>query len=359
MEYPKIITHCKSTYMRSSDSKLCEHQLTYKDELGALKFKGRFDNNRNKGETVLELPNTPKSGFKIINDHIIHSSYYTSFSSFYHIVHPNGFIIPVPDWFIPSLLLETTIVNGEIQEECVVMFNEHYPDVIPVTSKRFKDAKIIENAAKRKLINKRTLEPGYMVETYEGINGVYLGSYYMHHNGYDPGRYYIIKKGDTIFYKSNFKITKVTDKSSTLTKEECIDVINNPKYTHRGSHTGWGSNKGSRRYYFLTEKNKVPFNHILESIDDKKITKLHGDVNLYAIIGDNMFDVSKINGKYRVPSYQNARDKNTLECKYGTKPPSRFTGEYNFNDLLSKCDDIVAIKIIHPELDYVDTYYTA
>lgn len=123
-------------------------------------------------ENIYEFENIPTQGFKIVES----ISRWSTSNKWFRVIDPRGFKLEISASNLCNLILESTIINGLIQEECIWSRYSGMNVLIPINSKEY--IKAISDTKKRSngKIKISELITGHL---YSNINGcdtaIYLG----------------------------------------------------------------------------------------------------------------------------------------------------------------------------------------
>lgn len=125
--------------------------ITYIDEHKKLRNEKSWTN---WSKTILpDVVNEPLKGFKIFDDVTRRSSYFGSGRTMFNVCHPKGFYFEISSNNLAELVCRCTVINGVIQDECVLSWDKTSLAILPATSSEYK-----ENIKHTEMINDGTVK---------------------------------------------------------------------------------------------------------------------------------------------------------------------------------------------------------
>lgn len=139
-----------------------------------LRKQKSFYNWIDKKKETFDINNEPTNGFKILEDSSV-GRYMTNLK-YTRILDPRGFIFEINLGNLLSIIADTNIKNGIIQDKCVYAYNNGNLLLIPISSKYYKDIKKYSIARlDKKQINKNNIIIGNTYLSKNGDKLVFLG----------------------------------------------------------------------------------------------------------------------------------------------------------------------------------------
>lgn len=198
---------------------------------------------RGYGRTEPAIPaasyeNKPLTGFKLGREIRRYASWGQG-NVKWRIEDPRGFELEISSPNFASIVLCTTMENGEILEECVWARQGSENVLLPVSSAEYKQAQI-NTTRIGKSVGLKDLQPGHHVILQNGEEGVYLGAFFTFTDGWgskgpgvwgDKKRYFLgtYKDGvlESVRCSAGIKVSEVRESEQAgLTLEDARDLLN-------------------------------------------------------------------------------------------------------------------------------------
>jgi hypothetical protein len=182
--------------------------------------------------------NKPLSGFKLGREIRRYASWGQG-NVKWRIEDPRGFELEISSPNFASIILCTTLEQGEILEECVWARQGSENVLLPVSSEEYKQAQI-NTTRVAQAVGLKDLKPGHHVILHSGEEGIYLGAFFTFTDAWgqkgpgvwgDKKRYFVgtYKDGalESVRCTGSIKVSEVREsEQSGLTLEDARDLLN-------------------------------------------------------------------------------------------------------------------------------------